>query len=85
MIMDVSNTGAFFENIISKRKAHGPFWNEDCSIEGESCEQWYAREKNNPNWSKQTTMFNIPPIMSWHLGHQTYQVRPELIEEIKRR
>lgn len=85
MIMDVSNTGAFFENIISKRKAHGPFWNEDCSIEGKPCDQWYAREKNNPNWLKENTPFNIPPIMQWHLGKVRYEVRPELIEQIKQR
>jgi glycosyltransferase involved in cell wall biosynthesis len=85
MITDVSNTGAFFENIISKRKAHGPFWNEDCSIAGEPCDQWYAREKNNPNWKKTTTPFNIPPILTYHLGAQTYEKKQFIIDEIKRR
>lgn len=85
MIMDVSNTGGFFENIVEKRRAHGPFWNEDCVIDGESCASWYAKQRNNPNWLKTESPFNIPPVMHYHLGKVRYQVRPQLIEEIKHR
>jgi hypothetical protein len=83
-IMDVSNTGGFINNIIDKRKMHGPFWNEGCTVNGEPCEQWYKRERDNPNWTKQTTPFNIPPVMMYHLGRTKYTVRKELIEDIKK-
>jgi len=83
MITDVSNIGGFINNIIDKRKMHGPFWNEGCVVDGEPCEQWYRREINNPNWTKLDSPFNIPPVLRYHVGKTKYTVRPELIEQLK--
>ena len=90
MILDVSLTGGFLENIPDRRKMHAPFWNEDpinpsmpADEEGMVLDRWIVKHRNDPNWHKQTTPFNIPEIMRYHVGKQRYELRPELLELLK--
>ncbi len=90
MILDISLTGGFLENIPDRRKMNAPFWNEDpinpvmpADEEGVALDRWIARSRNDPNWQKKTSPFNIPQIMRYHVGKQTYQLRPELLEQLK--
>lgn len=83
MVLDVSMTGAFRDNIPERRRLHSPMWHENNDIEGTPMSEWIAREANNPDWTKSYTSFNIPPIMNWHVGKTRYEVRPELISAIK--
>jgi hypothetical protein len=83
MVLDVSAIGGFIQNIIGKRKLHAPMWHEQPNVEGEPVGQWFTREKNNPNWTKPQTPFDIPQIMRWHVGRTQYELRPELLEALK--
>lgn len=83
MIMDVSLVGGFLENIPERRALHAPFWHETTDIEGLLANQWIERERQNQNWHKKDTLFNIPKIMKYHLGKTRYELRPELLEAIK--
>ena len=83
MVLDVSASGGFIENIIQKRALHAPMWREAPNVDGVPIKKWMTRERGNPNWTKQSTPFNIPHIMKWHVGRIKYDVRPELIEALK--
>ncbi len=83
MILDVSMVGAFLENIPIRRQLHAPFWHEEPHIENKPANEWMAIERENPNWYKVTTPFNIPTIMHYHLGRPKYELRPDLLEAIK--
>ncbi len=90
MIMDVSLVGAFLENIPERRRMHTPFWHEPITSmpsdeNGLSISEWMNREReNNNNWQKDTTPFDIPSIMHYHLGKPIYRLRPDLLEALKR-
>jgi len=90
MILDVSLTGGFLENIPDRRKMHAPFWNEDpinpsmpADEEGMALDRWIVRNRNDENWHRQTSPFDIPEIMRYHVGKQRYELRSELLEELK--
>lgn len=90
MILDVSLTGGFLENIPDRRKMHAPFWNEDpinpsmpADEESMPLDRWIARNRNDENWHKKTTPFDIPQIMQYHIGKQRYELRPSLLKLLK--
>jgi glycosyltransferase involved in cell wall biosynthesis len=83
MVLDVSAIGGFLENIVRKRTLHAPMWHEKPNIDGEPVGRWYARERNNPNWNKTETPFNIPHIMRWHVSRPTYDLRAALLDALK--
>lgn len=83
MILDVSANGGFIDNIVRKRRLHAPMWHEQPHIDGVPIEDWVARQRSNPNWGKQDTLFDIPTIMAYHLGKPTYTVRDELINALR--
>lgn len=87
MILDVSLTGAFLDNIPDRRRMHLPFWNEAevmPSDEGaRSIDDWYNWQNENPEWGLTETKFNIPEIMRFHLGKRKYELRPHLLETLK--
>lgn len=82
MIMDVSQVGAFRDNIVTRRAHHAPFWNESVNVEGQDPQTWLNEQKQNQNWILRTTPYNIPAIMRYHLGRTRYEVRPQLIHAI---
>ena len=83
MIMDVSASGGFLENIIRKRQLHAPMWHENPNVDGKPVDVWVQEQRNNPNWSKTESPFDIPHIMKWHVSRPTYDVREELVEALK--
>jgi len=82
MVMDVSMVGGFRDNIPDRRNLHAPMWHESNHIEGKEPGQWHRDALANPDWQKETTPFDIPPIMRWHVGRVKYDIRPELIEAL---
>lgn len=90
MILDVSLTGGFLENISDRRMMHLPFWNEDminpkmpADEEQMEVPRWIEFQRSNEDWQKKTTPFNIPQMMKWHVGKQRYELRPDLLEVLK--
>ena len=83
MLLDVSLLGAFRDAIPGRRALHSPFWHESDHVDGLPPDKWLERERQNPNWTKTTSPYNIPAIMRWHLGRTTYQLRPELLQSLK--
>lgn len=83
MLMDVSASGGFLENIIRKRQLHAPMWREKPNVDGTPVDSWVSRERNNPNWGKTESPFDIPHIMKWHVSRPTYDVRDDLIQALK--
>ncbi len=90
MILDVSLTGGFLENIPERRRMHMPFWGEDINdIHMPADEKsmrltdWMKKQRENEQWDKTLTEFNIPSIMRYHLGKKEYVLRPELLETLK--
>ena len=83
MATDVSLVGGFLENIPERRAMHAPFWHETIDIEGVSQDIWMERERQNPNWYKKESPFNLPAILKYHLGKVRYELRSELLEALK--
>lgn len=83
MITDVSLVGGFLENIPERRGLHAPFWHEEPTIEGELGTKWMLRERDNPNWLKTESPYNLPYILRWHVGRTKYNLRPELLQRLK--
>jgi hypothetical protein len=87
MILDVSLTGGFIDNIPDRRRMHLPFWNEPDVMPadegGISVDNWYAQESKKPKWHLRSTKFNIPEIMRYHLGKTKYELRTTLLEALK--
>jgi len=83
MALDVSAIGGFFENIVTKRTLHAPYWHEQPNVDGEPIKKWIAREHGNPNWVRKESPFNIPHIMRYHVGRTRYSLRAELLEALK--
>jgi len=88
MILDVSLTGAFLDNIPDRRRMHLPFWNEGDVMPadegGLTVDKWYEQQDWKSEWDLHSTKFNIPEIMKFHLGKRKYELRPQLLEELKR-
>ncbi|MHC4618394.1 MAG: hypothetical protein ACYTEQ_11655 [Planctomycetota bacterium] len=83
MITDISLVGAFRDNIPARRALHAPFWHEEPDIEGRPVSRWEYEEKNNPNWTKTETPFDLPAILKWHVGRVKYELRDDLLEALK--
>jgi hypothetical protein len=87
MILDVSLTGAFIDNVPARRRMHLPFWGEGDVMPadegGMSVDNWYAEQKENLDWDLTQTPFNIPQIMKYHLGRKRYTLRPMLLDALK--
>lgn len=82
MLLDVSLVGAFRDIIPDRRRKHAPFWHEDTNIEGTPINEWVARERHNPNWTKKESPFDIPLIMRWHLGRTRCHLRDDLLQAL---
>lgn len=82
MLLDVSLVGAFLENIPGRRRLHSPFWHEEPTIEGMAASDWMARERQNPNWTKKESPYNLPAIMRWHVGRPKYELRESLFRAL---
>jgi hypothetical protein len=88
MILDVSMTGGFLNNIPTRRSLHAPLWNEDPNIlygvEGGSVNihEWIDKQRHNPNWIKTESPFDIPQIMRYHVGKLNYELRQEIFDKI---
>ena len=87
MILDVSLTGAFLDNIPARRRMHLPFWHEPdvmpADEQGFGVDDWYKNQQGNKEWFLHSTKFNIPEIMKYHLGKTKYTLRPQLLEALK--
>jgi hypothetical protein len=87
MILDVSLTGGFLDNIPDRRRMHLPYWSEPdvmpADEEGMSVDAWYNSQKDNQEWDLHSTKFNIPEIMRYHLGRRKYTLRDQLLEMLK--
>lgn len=87
MILDVSLTGAFLDNIPDRRRMHLPFWHEGDVMPadegGMGIDDWYKYQKDNKEWGLSETKFNVPEIMKFHLGKRKYELRPQLLEVLK--
>jgi len=84
MILDVSLVGGFRDNIPGRRRMHSPFWHEEPHVEGTPISEWVPRELDNPDWTRPDSPYNVPPIMRWHVGRTRYELRPDLLDAIKR-
>ena len=89
MILDIGKTGGFLENVIAKNRLHAPLWRSDpesISIGGimHNLTQWHNDQKRNPDWTRETTPFNIPKVLRGLLGQTTYPVRKDIVDAIKR-
>lgn len=86
MILDVSLTGGFLDNIPDRRRMHLPFWGEGDVMPGDEwgmpVDEWYIAQKQDPVWEMKSTKFNIPEIMKYHLGRLKYKLRPSLLEAL---
>jgi glycosyltransferase involved in cell wall biosynthesis len=87
MILDVSLTGGFIDNIPDRRRMHLPYWNEPDVMPadegGMSVDNWYAAQRDRQEWDLHSTKFNIPEIMYYHLGRRRYTLRGQLLELLK--
>jgi len=84
MVLDVSKCGAFRDIIVERANLHFPFWTDSQpNIDGTPANEWYEREKSNPNWDKTDTPYNIPRIMQWHLGKPRYYLRQLLFDALR--
>jgi hypothetical protein len=87
MILDVSLTGGFLENVPDRRRMHLPFWGEGdvmpADEDGLSVDNWIGQQRTNIYWDLSQTPFNIPEIMKYHLGKKRYTLRPELLDALK--
>lgn len=83
MILDVSRHGGFFNNVRKRSEEHAPMWNEEPNVDGVPIDKWEEEQRNNPNWKKTETPFNIPMIMRYHLAKPDYVLRDDLLEALK--
>jgi glycosyltransferase involved in cell wall biosynthesis len=87
MILDVSLTGGFLNNIPDRRRMHLPYWGEGDVMPadegGLGVNEWYISHQDNQEWDLHSTPFNIPEIMRFHLGRRTYVLREQLFNTLK--
>ena len=90
MILDVSMTGGFLENILMRRQLHAPIWNEDpnqlygVAPNGQPVNtlEWIEEQRKSGTWNIPATPFNIPEIMRYHVGKQKYELRQSVFDTI---
>ena len=82
-ILDISKNGAFLDNIGDKSKEHAPLWNEEPNIDGVPIDEWKKNQVTNVLWFLESTRFEIPHILKYHVGKTKYEVRPDLIKALK--
>ncbi len=93
MITDVSLVGGFLENIGVRKGLHAPFWNEGSGepeirdIDNDHVfvpvSKWMEKQRQNPDWTKKTSPFDLPYILKGLVGETKYYLRDELLEAIK--
>lgn len=83
MITDVSLVGGFRDNIIERRALHAPFWHEEPTIEGRPAAEWAEAARNNPDWTRPDSPYNLPHILRPHVGKVRYELRRELLQALK--
>ena len=93
MITDVSLVGGFLENIGIRKGLHSPFWNEGSGepeirdINNDNVlvpvSRWMNKQRNNPDWTKTISSFDLPHILKGLVGETKYFLRTELLEAIK--
>lgn len=94
MVTDVSLLGGFRDNIPERRRMHAPFWKEEPTIPyfdpetykqaHQPASQWLLRALRDPDWTRTESPYDLPRLLRWHVGKTKYQLRPELLEAIKR-
>lgn len=87
MVLDVSMTGGFLDNIPDRRRKHAPIWGENPEIiylhgHAVNLSEWYAQELRNPEWTAKTSPFNLPAIIRPLVGETRYRVREEVLHRI---
>lgn len=90
MILDVSMTGGFLENILTRRQLHAPLWGESPDVlygtipggAGVNIHKWMELQRWNPAWTQKESPFNIPAIMRGLVGDNLYHLREEIFERI---
>lgn len=87
MILDVSMTGGFLDQIPERRRKHAPIWKEPPEViylhgHAVNLQEWYEREQQNPQWTANTSPFNLPEVMRFHVGKKRYVLRQELLDKI---
>jgi len=83
MIVDVSKA-AFLDNAKVKSELLAPFWHESPNVEGKPTDEWLHEARENPDWAQTESPFNLPKLLRWHVGRPRYELRPELLEALKR-
>ena len=87
MILDISMTGGFLDQIPERRRKHAPIWGENPEViylhgHAVNLQEWYDRESQNPEWTAQTSPFDLPAVMRFHVGKKRYEMRDEILERI---
>lgn len=93
MVTNVSLIGGFRDNIPDRRRMHAPFWHESPTIpyyDKETGKQphmqemeWRIKAMGDSDWTKQTSPFDLPNILKYHVGKTKYELRPGLMEAIR--
>lgn len=84
MVLDVSKSGGFIDNIRDRAVLHAPMWGTGkAEVDGTEINAWLRQQSGNPNWKKYDTPYIIPNIMRWHLGQPRYRLRDELFDALK--
>ena len=89
MILDVSMTGGFLDQIPERRRKHAPIWGENPEViylhgHAVNLQSWYEQEQKNPEWTAQVSGFDLPAIMRYHVGKKRYVLRQEILDYIAR-
>lgn len=89
MILDISMTGGFLDQIPERRRKHAPIWGENPEVlylhgHAVNLAEWYDKEKKNPEWTAPTSPFDLPAVMRFHVGKLRYKMRGELLAKIAR-
>lgn len=84
MVLDTSKQGGFLDGVVGRAHLHAPMWNESPNIEGMGIDEWYAREKDLPQWNRTDTPYDIPHIMRRHLGRRKYVLDGDILRALKR-
>jgi len=92
MITDISLVGGFLENIAIRKGLHLPFWNEGTNPQIRDIDNdhisydaplWMNKQRNNPEWEKRTSHFDLPNILKPMIGVKKYYARPDVLDAIK--
>lgn len=85
MILDVCSFGVPRDNMVYRRRLHYPLWvaaQPVFTIEGKYPDEWQQEANENPIWVRDTSPYDIPKIMHYHVGKVKYEVRPELLDAL---